>query len=185
MKLLESGGELVAITPRSFCNGPYFKSFRKLFFDSMTIRRIHVFDSRNTAFQDDDVLQENIIFSATKTRVRDRSVLITSSNGPDDHDMTLREITHDQLVKPGDEELFIHIVPDDAGRQTADRMATFSKTLDELDISVSTGRVVDFRAKEHLRDQPNGKSWPLIYPNHFSKGFVQWPKLGSKRNPMR
>ena len=44
VQLLEPGGEMVAITPRSFCNGPYFKPFRKLFFESMTIRRIHVFE---------------------------------------------------------------------------------------------------------------------------------------------
>src|SRR2546430_11313063 len=28
-QLLATGGELVAITPRSFCNGPYLKNFRK------------------------------------------------------------------------------------------------------------------------------------------------------------
>ncbi len=28
-RLLASGGEMVAITPRSFCNGPYFEPFRR------------------------------------------------------------------------------------------------------------------------------------------------------------
>src|SRR5271157_5241880 len=31
IRLLKPGGELVAITPRSFCNGPYFSAFRKFF----------------------------------------------------------------------------------------------------------------------------------------------------------
>jgi len=31
IRLLVNGGELVAITPRSFCNGPYFKPFGKTF----------------------------------------------------------------------------------------------------------------------------------------------------------
>ncbi len=181
VQLLESGGEIVAITPRSFCNGPYFKPFRKLFFESMTIRRIHVFESRISAFQEDDVLQENIIFSAVKTRSHAEKVLITSSDGPNDKDMTFREITHDLLVNPDDQELFIHIVPDDAGQQIADRMATFHTALEDLGISVSTGRVVDFRAKEFLRDQPEKMSWPLIYPGHFTDGFIRWPKAGSKK----
>ena len=66
VNLLEPGGELVAITPRSFCNGPYFKPFRKLFLKEMTLSRIHVFESRDEAFGADEVLQENIIFHAIK-----------------------------------------------------------------------------------------------------------------------
>ena len=95
--------------------------------------------------------------------------------------MTLREITHDQLVRPDDPDQFIHIVPDDAGRQVADRMATFNNTLDDLNLSVSTGRVVDFRVKELLLEQPTERSWPLIYPAHFADGFVNWPNAGGKK----
>jgi adenine-specific DNA-methyltransferase len=32
----------------------------------MIIRRIHLFDSRDSTFQDDEILQENIIFHAVK-----------------------------------------------------------------------------------------------------------------------
>lgn len=66
VKLLEHGGELVAITPRSFCNGSYFRLFRKSFLQEMALRRLHVFDSRQQAFRDDAVLQENVILHAVK-----------------------------------------------------------------------------------------------------------------------
>ena len=45
-KLLAVGGKLVAITPRSFCNGPYFKPFRTDFLKTMSLRRLHVFELR-------------------------------------------------------------------------------------------------------------------------------------------
>jgi adenine-specific DNA-methyltransferase len=43
--LLRPEGELVAITPRSFCNGPYFRSFRKGLLDAMALRRVHCFEA--------------------------------------------------------------------------------------------------------------------------------------------
>src|ERR1022692_4779214 len=81
-RLLRPGGELVAITPGSFCNGPYFKAFRRDFFSRMTLQRLHVYESRSVAFRDDEVLQENLILRAEKTRQRPQSVVISSSLGP-------------------------------------------------------------------------------------------------------
>jgi len=43
-RMLRPGGEMVAITPRSFCNGPYFRRFRVRFLDMMSLRSIHVFE---------------------------------------------------------------------------------------------------------------------------------------------
>ncbi len=39
-RLLAPGGELAAITPRSFCNGPYFRRFRFALLEMMSLRRI-------------------------------------------------------------------------------------------------------------------------------------------------
>lgn len=91
--LLEPGGQLVAITPRSFCNGPYFRPFRRLFLREMSIRRIHVFESRTEAFSEDDVLQENIIIHAIKTKEKSRNINVSSSRGPTDRPI-VRGITH-------------------------------------------------------------------------------------------
>ncbi len=180
--LLDEGGELVAITPRSFCNGPYFKPFRKSFLEAMTFRRMHVFDSRQLAFQEDHVLQENIIFHAVKCKERGAKVCVSLSRGPEDADVRVREITHDQIVYPGDPDSFIHIVPDEHGQSVAEMMRKFDATLGDLGLGVSTGRVVDFRAREFLRAEPKGgKTAPLIYPGHFDGGLVRWPKRPSRK----
>ncbi len=178
--LLEPGGELVAITPRSFCNGPYFKPFRKLFLKAMALRRIHVFESREETFRTDDVLQENIIFHAVKSDERGR-VLISTSHGPAKESMTVHEVDYEQVVKPDDPDLIIHIATSKMDQFVLDRIGVFPCSLDDLGIAVSTGRVVGFRAKDFLRADPGEGTMPLIYPSHFHKGFVRWPKLGGKK----
>lgn len=179
--LLEEGGELVAITPRSFCNGPYFKSFRKAFLDQMSFRRIQLFDSRGLAFQDDQVLQENIIFHAIKTKDRSRKVVVVSSLGPEDEWEKIREVGQDQLVRPEDPDLFIHIVADEIAQDVAEQMMSLTSSLPNLGVAVSTGRVVDFRAKDHLRMESGKDTVPLIYPVNLREGFVKWPVTSSRK----
>ncbi len=181
LRLLEAGGELVAITPRSFSNGPYFRHFRRMFFHSMTIRRVHVFDSRSDTFHDDDVLQENVIIHAVKEIRRPALVVVSSSSGPEDAHVTVRDVEHDHLVRPGDPDVFLHIVPDELGGEVAQLMESFTTSLADLGLEVSTGRVVDFRAKEFLRKDPGKLTAPLIYPGHIVDSFVAWPREGFKK----
>lgn len=180
-RLLNPGGELVAITPRSFCNGPYFKPFRLALIEAMAFRRFHIFDSRTKAFRDDEVLQENIIFHAVKSLDKSGPVTISSSSGPDDEDPMQREVLPSQLVRRDDRDVFINLVADEWGQRIAERMATFTASLADLGIQVSTGRVVDFRAKAYLRAEPGSDTAPLIYPMHFQDGFVEWPTLSGKK----
>ena len=179
-ELLEPAGELVAITPRSFCNGPYFKPFRKLFLKAMTLRHVHIFESRERAFSADNVLQENIIFRAVKSNERG-SVLVSASDGPAKGDMTVREVDYEQVVKPGDPDLIVHIATSEMDQFVLDRIGVFKYSLDDLGIAVSTGRVVGFRIKEFLRPGPGENTVPLIHPAHFAGNFVCWPKTESKK----
>ena len=180
-RLLRANGQLVAITPRSFCNGPYFLPFREAFSKEMAFRQIHIFNNRNAIFGDDDVLQENIIFHARKTFSHDKPVAITSSDGFDVKSQTVLDVPHAAVLNPSDPQLFINIIPDKSTQGLTSRMNRFTCTLDALGIQVSTGRVVDFRSKQHLRPMPEPMSVPLIYPMHFSRGFVAWPNPGSKK----
>ena len=178
--LLEPEGEMVAITPRSFCNGPYFKPFRKLFLREMSIRRIHVFNSRDRAFSQDDVLQENIIFHAIKTTSRLGKVTVSTSRDPDDVPV-VRTVTVEDIVKPSDPNSFIHVVSDDLGTRASSLIANLRSSLANLNIEVSTGRVVDFRSREWLRARPGRNTVPLIYPMHFKDGWIEWPRPHPKK----
>ncbi|MDP9368859.1 MAG: Eco57I restriction-modification methylase domain-containing protein, partial [Chloroflexota bacterium] len=184
VRLLDPSGELVAITPRSFCNGPYFRPFREEFLREMALRRLHVFASRRSTFRDDDVLQENVILHAVKDQAARAAVLVTESDGADDEAMSVREVAYDQLVRPDDPQRFIHLVPDALSHAVADRMAGLPAALADLGLSVSTGRVVDFRANAFLRAEPAEDTAPLIYPTHFGDGFVAWPKQTRKPNAL-
>ncbi len=182
MTLLAPEGEIVAITPRSFCNGPYFEPFRRFFLREMRFRRIHVFDRRDRAFADDEVLQENIIFRAVKTTSGTDDVVVSGSPDPENANRHIQTVKHADLVRPGDPHRFIHVVPDKEGHSIRRRMLELECTLEELGLAVSTGRVVDFRAKHLLCLQPEPNTVPLIYPCHLQRGFVEWPD-GRTRKP--
>ncbi len=182
IRLLQPNGELAAITPRSFCNGVYFRKFRKFFLSEMTIRRAHVFDSRRDAFRDDGVLQENLILHAVKRHSEQSdNVNVTSSTGSDEELHTSTTSPYAQVVDPKDPESFIRIVADDLGQRIADHAENLRARLGDLELTVSTGRVVDFRARDLLRKEPGERTVPLIYPTHFAEGYVRWPKPGSRK----
>lgn len=180
-QMLEPDGELVAITPRSFCNGPYFRRFRKSFLELMSLRHIHVFDSRKKAFSDDSVLQENVIFRAVRNRPKPRKITISSTSGSDFSSLKKRTVPYERVILPDDPDMFIRLVQDEKDDYVVEGMDSFSANLDILGLGVSTGRVVDFRAKDFLRQKPNKKTAPLIYPCHLRNGFVEWPKLDGKK----
>ncbi len=189
---LKAGGEMVAIVPRSFCNGPYFKPFRQAFFSMMALRHIHLFEKRNSAFEGDDVLQENIILHAVKG-AKPSQVTITTSRGGNfafdadseswvGEDMTQRTVSYGSVVRETDPDQFVHIAANDLEQGIVDRMAHFEATLADLGLQVSTGPVVDFRLKSDLRKNPEEGTVPLLYPVHFQVGRMTWPKESRKPN---
>ncbi len=180
-RLLIPGGQLVGITPRSFCNGPYFRPFREDFLSQLELRRLHVFESRKAAFREDSVLQENIIFHAVKGRHQPREMTVSSSSGKQGGGITETVFPFAEIVHPHDAEKFIHI-PSTTGHATAkETMDGLSATLASLGVTVSTGRVVDFRLKDALRKEPERGTVPLLYPCHFNGGTVLWPKLEARK----
>ncbi|PAV98573.1 methyltransferase [Hafnia paralvei] len=191
LQQLDHLGELVAIIPRSFCNGPYYLPFRNALFNDTAIKHIHIFDSRTHAFSEDSVLQENIIIHVIKGAIQS-DVTITSSPMSDfsfddetqtvtASDMTIRKVPFESLVNKNDSDRFIHIAANNRDQCIIDRLSIFTTNLEQLGINVSTGPVVDFRLKSDLRQDIELGAVPLIYPIHLNNG-VQWPKVSKKPN---
>jgi adenine-specific DNA-methyltransferase len=175
---LKEDGELVAIIPRSFCNGNYYKPFRELLIKNASIQKIHIFDRRNQAFKDDDVLQENIIIHLIKGG-KQGNVLISKSTDENLNDLEESDYDFKEILKPGDTELFIHIPTVENHLDTSDNIRF---TLKELNVDVSTGPVVDFRSKNDIFKEPQEGAVPLLYPIHFNCKEIDWPKVSKKPN---
>jgi len=184
LRLLRDGGELIAITPRSFCNGPYFRPFRRELVRSSNITHIHVLDSRKAAFANDEVLQENVVFRVERGLPQQASVTVEWSHGGAEETRFRRDTPFDRVIRPGDPDAFIHVSPDEWDESLAQALDELPSSLAELGLQVSTGRVVEFRAREFLRADPERGSVPLLYPSHFYGQGIRWPGTPKKPNAL-
>lgn len=176
---MEQGAEVVAIIPRSFCNGPYYRPFRELLLSHTAIEHIHLFESRTSAFSDDDVLQENIIIKLIVGKQQGR-VTVSTSHDARFIDVRSSSYAFENIVLPKDAQCFIHI-PTAGHNEGMVESPVATHTLSELGIQVSTGPVVDFRLKEFLRAAPSEDTAPLLYPGHFVQGQLSWPRENGKK----
>lgn len=179
IKLMRPGGQIVAIMPRSFCNGPYYRPFRELILAKTAIKHMHLFAARNRAFKDDDVLQENIIILLERDALQG-SVTVSTSADDSFTDMEINVYPFNRIVFPDDRESFIH-VPTSPERNHFETSPAIRCSLGDLGLEVSTGPVVDFRLRPHVRQMPERGTVPLLYPGHFSGQAIDWPKPGSKK----
>ncbi|RJX28722.1 MAG: SAM-dependent methyltransferase [Desulfarculus sp.] len=179
VELMETGGQIVAIIPRSFCNGPYYRPFREFVLARAAIRHIHLFESRNKAFKDDGVLQENIII---RLECGGQQGKVTISTSTDDTFTDYQAHAHpfERIVMPYDRERFVHI-PTSLNDSPIELSPVIRHSLADLGIEVSTGPVVDFRMREHLREMPEPGTVPLLYSVHFAGLGIEWPKMGIKK----
>lgn len=179
LALLDDRGQLVAIVPRSFCNGPYYRNFRDFVLQRAAIRHMHLFESRNKAFAADDVLQENIIVLLERGG-QQGSIRVSTSADATFADLSVYEHPFDRIVFADDPERFIH-VPTSSNMSAVESSPNIRYFLSDLGVDVSTGPVVDFRVRAHLCHMPKAGTVPLIYPGHCRDGSTTWPLPGTKK----
>jgi adenine-specific DNA-methyltransferase len=175
IELLQDDGLLVAIIPRSFCNGVYYHSFRKHLFNNTVIRRIHLFESRKSVFKDENVLQENIIVMLQKNN-SPANVEVSYSADSNMNDISIKSFDYNEIIDTASKDLIINI----PSYLVADNHTLHTKTLDSIRLKVSTGPVVDFRSRDNIISYQQG-CIPLIYPFHIDSFTIKWPKTNPKK----
>ena len=171
LELMVPHGTLVAIIPRSFCNGPYYKPFREFILKRSSLQHIHLFGARNKAFKEDGVLQENVIIMLEREAEQGEVTISTSTDATFD-DFASNQFPFAEVVPDVFDEKFI-CIPN--GNNPANRFGQINSSLKDLGVSVSTGPVVDFRLKDFLRPMPDTDTVPLLYPGHFQNNTLNWP----------
>ena len=176
--LLAPGGEMVAITPRSYFNGPYFKRFRYWFFQRMSARHIHLFESRTEAFNDDKVLQENVILLAEKGG-KPRDIVTTTSVGRDLGCVHKQSCAYNNILDTSSEDCVVRVTTNNLERQIVVSLDALPNRFHNLGLGISTGPVVTFRATEYLRQQQSKTTVPLLWM-HNVRPFVT--RIGATSN---
>ncbi len=180
-RLLSDGGELVFITPRSFASGNYFRAFRQLFFTTVQIKKIHLFNSRKDTFQRDSVLQETVIIQAKKEKINpNQQVYLSSSAGiADINQPEVKYFSSSDLLDLNSAEKILHLPTSNREEGILALASSWINVLKDFDINISTGPVVSFRAWDYIQNEyENGTVFlaPLFWLHNVGKMFLEWPK---------
>lgn len=183
--LLKPKGQLVFITPRSFCSGLYHMKFRKWLIDHYSIENIHNFDSRKKVFYNEDVLQESIIIKVRNTKPfsPNQKVTVSQSNDSTFSDHTEGRFPYADIFHH--EDAFIKIPANKEELAISKILQKWNLTFQSLGMSVSTGPVVPFRAKQYLINSADSKEklTPLLWMHNIQGLDVRWPldKAGKEK----
>lgn len=178
--VVKPGGAVVAIVPRSFCNGTYFKRFRRYLLAATDIRHVHLFARRDRAFGQDAVLQENVVLALRRGARRSRLVSLSFNDGAEEDPIWTRTVRRNEVVQSRDPDLVIHLPFDGWGLRLARGVASLPSSLHGLGIEVSTGPVVGFRLRDCFASPDASDVVPFLHPANFREMRVRWPVSGNK-----
>jgi adenine-specific DNA-methyltransferase len=174
--LLSEKGEMVFITPRSFCSGLYYSKIRKWFVNTLTLDRLHLFETRKDVFVDDEILQENIIFHATNDQPKsDGKTLISVSYDRQFTQYQELSVPSSDVAYCRGDNCYIRIPISENDLKIIEIVDSWPQTLNTLGFEISTGPVVDFRALKHLKGTiENSNCVPLLWMHNIKDIDVEW-----------
>lgn len=160
--LLDEGGRLIAIVPRSFLSGSTFARARDHILSRTQLVALHHFTDRRSIFGRDGVQQEVVIFACERSAVNG-SVKYTQSAGLDDMPEPV-DVPRRRLVMNVADGRAILVPAMSDVRYSAQPSAA---SLIPSDVQASIGSVVDFRMGSDLVESPS-EGTPLIGSEVFA-----------------
>ncbi len=183
-KMLKENGQFVHIIPRSFCSGFHYKNIRKWIVENTCINAIHSFQSRSKIFDQQEVLQEVIVIYGRSGSARKcKTTLVSSSNDKSFSDYYEIDVPYHHIIHVYGEDSYIRIPTSQSQIDIIEIVDSWKHTLKDFGLTVSTGKVVDFRTKENLRDNFDEDSCvPLLWmQNLTTSGINLYPKNFNKK----
>ncbi|PTV44562.1 methyltransferase [Acinetobacter oleivorans] len=147
---LKPNGQMIAIVPRSFTNGLYFKGFRHYLNKNLNLNRLHIFHSRNQLFKELAVLQENIICSYIKTHQQEQ-IHVSASEGYDDFDhLNFERYSSKMIIDQSNDQEIIRIPEDREDAKVIEFIENLESNFEKNQYFISTGPVVEHRTQEYI-----------------------------------
>lgn len=175
-KILSLEGQLIFITPRSFTSGAYFDRFRETFLRDITIEHLHLFNSRKDNFSNENVLQENLILIGTRKNEDNTEVMISSSNsGISDNSYETIKVKYTDMISENDSKKRIRIPTNSHQYEIMKKIDNWDNNLGNMNLSISTGKVVPFRNKGMIVKYENEYTYPLIYMKNLKIPYTIFP----------
>ncbi|PAD85424.1 hypothetical protein CHH55_23455 [Niallia circulans] len=173
--LLNENGQLIFITPRSYCSGSYFRKFRSFLFDNIDPVHFHLFTSRKQIFKNERVLQEIIILSGIKRKYINLKIKISSSTADPYIDYKEEHFYKKLIYKYKNEELIIRLPLNKEHEKLINTFDKYTNDISKMKIEISTGPVVPFRCKDLLETYKENENYPLFYMRHIKNGHLNFP----------
>jgi adenine-specific DNA-methyltransferase len=170
---------MIAITPRSFCNGLYFREFRRWFLERMALDHIHLFESRTETFR--EVLQESVITASHRLGEQSRMVTISTSYGCNLRSAKCRSLLTSSVIDNSCGHMIVRIPAREKDLAIAEAFDSWPRRFPDLGLRISTGPVVMFRATQFLLPRLEGENTaPFLSVFNVKPFQTEWPLIHKK-----
>ncbi len=172
---LKPNGQMIAIVPRSYKNGLYFKGFRQYLNQNLSLDKVHVFKSRNTVFKSESVLQENVICSYIKSK-QQKHIEICSSTGQENlYNNFSNKYLATLLIDYSNSHQIIRIPETSVDAEILGIAEKWDSNFDENGYFISTGPVVEHRTRKYITSADDClNSVPLLRMHNLKNYIVTW-----------